>query len=143
RESGTIFAFPTYLFIFSALLLIAVGLLKSFGIGHHPIIGQFNYVRATEPLTLFLILRSFAAGCSAMTGVEAISTGVPAFKKPETRNAAITLTWMAVILGTLFIGITLLTTSYHIEVNAGDNPTVVAQIAAQVFNGPLSFMNPV
>jgi len=143
RESGSIFALPTYLFISSALLMIAVGLIKSFGIQHHPIIGQFDYIRATQPLTIFLVLKAFAAGCAAMTGVEAISNGVPAFKKPETRNAATTLTWMAVVLGTLFIGLTILTTSYHIEVSAGDNPTVVAQIAAQVFTGPLSFMNPV
>src|SRR5207237_2934322 len=98
---------------------------------HHPVIGQFAPVAATEPLTIFLVLKAFAAGCAAMTGVEAISNGVPAFKKPETRNAATTLTWMAVVLGTLFIGITLLTTSYYIEVSAGDNPTVVAQIAAR------------
>src|SRR5713101_1974111 len=133
RESGSIFAIPTYIFIGSALLLIAVGAAKSFFLQHHPIIGQFQYVAATEPLSIFLILKSFAAGCSAMTGVEAISNGVPAFKKPETRNAAITLTWMAVILGTLFTGITLLATSYHIEANAAGNPTVIGQIAQQVF----------
>src|SRR5207244_13525989 len=136
------FAIPSYIFIVSALLLIAVGAVQSFLLDHHPVIGAFHYVAATEPLSIFLILKAFAAGCSAMTGVEAISNGIPAFKKPETRNAAITLTWMAVILGTLFIGITLLATSYHIEVSAGDNPTVVAQIAARVFTGPLSFMNP-
>jgi len=78
-----------------------------------------------------------------MTGVEAISNGVPAFKKLETRNATATLTWMAVILGTLFIGITLLATSFGIEANAAGNPTVIAQIAKQVFTGPLSFMFPV
>ncbi|HLI08118.1 MAG TPA: APC family permease [Ktedonobacteraceae bacterium] len=143
RESGSIFAIPTYVFIVSALLLIAVGLVKSFFLQHHPIIGHFAYVASVEPLSLFLILKSFAAGCSAMTGVEAISNGVPAFKKPETRNARTTLTWMAVILGTLFIGITLLATSYHIEANPAGNPTVIAQIAQQVFNGPLVFMYPV
>jgi len=143
RESGSIFAIPTYIFIGSALLLIAVGLIKSFLIQHHPVIGHFAPVAPIEPLSLFLILKSFAAGCSAMTGVEAISNGVPAFKKPETRNARATLTWMAVILGTLFIGITLLATSYHIEANAAGNPTVIAQIAQQVFNGPLVFMYPV
>ena len=143
RESGSIFAVPTYVFIVSALLLIAVGLLKSFFLQHHPLIGQFQYVAATEPLSIFLILKSFAAGCSAMTGVEAISNGVPAFKKPETRNAARTLTWMAVILGTLFIGITLLATSYHVEANAASNPTVIGQVAHQVFRGPLFFMYPV
>src|SRR3989454_2024790 len=143
RESGSIFALPTYLFIGSALLLIAVGLVKSLLIQHHPVLGQFAPVAAVEPLTIFLILKSFAAGCSAMTGVEAISNGVPAFKKPEARNAAATLTWMAITLGTLFIGITLLATSYHIEANPSGNPTVIAQIASQVFNGPLFFMYPV
>jgi amino acid transporter len=140
RESGTIFAIPTYIFIVSALLLIAVGCIKSFLIQHQPIIGHYQYVAAIEPLSVFLILRSFAAGCSAMTGVEAISNGVPAFKKPETHNAAITLTWMATILGTLFIGLTLLATSYHVEANPAGNPTVIGQIAQLVFTGPLFFM---
>ena len=143
RESGSIFAIPTYIFIGSALVLIAVGSFKSFFLQHNGIIGHFEPVPGIEPLTIFLILKSFAAGCSAMTGVEAISNGVPAFKKPETRNATATLTWMAVILGTLFIGITLLATSFGIEANAAGNPTVIAQIAKQVFTGPLAFMFPV
>src|SRR5436305_3417081 len=143
RESGSIFAIPTYIFIGSALLLIVVGGFKSFFLEHHAIIGHFQYVATTEPLSIFLILKSFAAGCAAMTGTEAISNGVPAFKKPEARNASTTLTWMAVTLGTLFIGITLLATSYHIEANPAGNPTVIAQISSQVFNGPLSFMSPV
>src|SRR5438309_1749659 len=143
RESGSIFAIPTYIFIGSALLLIIVGALKSFFIQHNPVIGHFQYVATTEPLSIFLILRSFAAGCAAMTGTEAISNGIPAFKKPEARNAATTLTWMAVILGTLFIGTTVLAMSYHIEANPAGNPTVIGQIAQQVFTGPLFFMYPV
>ncbi|MGZ6367892.1 MAG: APC family permease [Ktedonobacteraceae bacterium] len=143
RESGSIFAIPTYIFIGSALLLIIVGSVKSFFIQHDPIIGTFPPVQASESLTLFLVLKSFAAGCSAMTGVEAISNGVPAFKKPEARNARATLTWMAIILGTLFIGITLLATSFGIEANAASNPTVIGQIAFKVFTGPLYFMYPV
>ena len=143
RESGSIFAIPTYIFIGSALLLIIVGSVKSFFILHDPIIGTFPPVQATESLTLFLVLKSFAAGCSAMTGVEAISNGVPAFKKPEARNARATLTWMAVILGTLFIGLTLLATSFGVEANSASNPTVVGQIAFKVFTGPLYFMYPV
>ncbi len=143
RESGSIFAIPTYVFIASALALIIVGCLKSFVFQHQPVIGVYSTVKAAEPLSLFLILKSFAAGCSAMTGVEAISNGVPAFKKPEPRNARTTLTWMAVILGTLFIGITVLATSYHVQANAAGNPTVIAQIALQVFSGPLYFMFPV
>ena len=143
RESGSIFAVPTYIFIGSALLLIAVGFFKSFVFQHNPIIGHFHYVAATEPLSLFLILRSFAAGCAAITGTEAISNGIPAFKKPEARNAATTLTWMVVILGTLFIGTTVLAMSYHIEAIPSGNPTVIGQIAMQVFTGPLFFMFPV
>jgi len=143
RESGSIFAIPTYIFIGSALLLIIVGVIKSIFIQHNPVIGTFPASPATESLTLFLILKSFAAGCSAMTGVEAISNGVPAFKKPEARNARATLTWMAVILGTLFIGISLLGTSFGIEAYASGIPSVTSQIATQVFTGPLTFMFPV
>ena len=140
RESGSIFAIPTYIFIGSAILLIIVGVIKSFIIQGNPAIGTFPYSPATESLTLFLILKSFAAGCSAMTGVEAISNGVPAFKKPETRNARATLTWMAVILGTLFIGISLLGTSYGIAAYSSGIPSVTSQIATKVFTGPLTFM---
>lgn len=143
RESGSIFALPTYFFIGSALLLIVVGLVKAFVFQHQPLIGDYAPVKAMEPLSVFLILKSFATGCSAMTGVEAISNGVPIFQKPETRNARTTLTWMAVILGTLFLGITLLATTYHVEANAAGHPTVIAEIASQVFSGPLVFLFPV
>ena len=143
RESGNIFALPTYFFIGSALLLIVVGLFKALVLQHQPVIGTYAFVPAVEPLSIFLILRAFATGCSAMTGVEAISNGVPAFQKPETRNASTTLTWMAVILGTLFLGITLLATTYAVEANPAGNPTVIAQIARLVFTGPLAFMFPV
>jgi amino acid transporter len=143
RESGSIFAIPTYIFIGSALLLIIIGSIKSFFLQHDPIIGNFPLAKANEALTIFLVLRSFAAGCAAMTGIEAISNGVPAFKRPEARNARITLTWMAVILGTLFLGITLLATSYGFEANPASNPTVIGHIALRVFTGPLYFMYPV
>jgi len=143
RESGAIFSLPTYVFIGSALLLILVGCIKVFLFQHQPLFGHFQYVRPVEGLGLFLILRSFADGCAAMTGTEAISNGIPAFRKPEARNAAITLTWMAVILGTLFIGITILALAYGTEANPAGNPTVIGQIAQLVFTGPLFFMYPV
>lgn len=143
RESGAIFAFPTYFFIGSTLLLIGIGLVKAYIFHQQPLIGQFAPVQAIEPLSIFLILKAFATGCSAMTGVEAISNGIPVFQKPETRNASQTLTWMAVILGSLFLGITLLAMTYHVEANAVGNPTVIAQIASQVFSGPLGFLFPV
>jgi hypothetical protein len=77
-----------------------------------------------------------------MTGVEAISNGIPIFRKPETRNAALTLTWMAAILGTLFPGITLLAMTYGVEASPSGNPTVIAKIAQHVFSGPLIFLFP-
>ncbi len=143
RESATIFALPTYLFVFSALLLIVVGSFKVFLFEHRPLFGNFPHATATEPLTLFLILRSFSAGCTALTGTEAISNGVPAFKKPEARNASITLTWMALIIGTLFVGTTILALGYGTPAYASGNPTVIGQIAQRVFTGPLIFMYPV
>ncbi len=143
RESGAIFSLPTYIFIGSALLLIFIGCIKVFLFDHQPLFGHFKYAPPSESLSLFLILRAFADGCSAMTGVEAISNGIPAFRKPETRNAAITLTWMATILGTLFIGITILALAYGTEANPTGNPTVIGQIAQLVFTGPLLFMYPV
>lgn len=144
RESGTIFAFPTYFFVFSALLLIIVGCLKAFVFGHQPLIATFQpTVQAIEPLSLFLILRSFATGCSAMTGVEAISNAVPVFRKPETHNAAITLTWMAAILVTLFFGVTVLTMTFGVQPSPSGDPTVIARIATTVFSGPLVFLFPI
>ena len=144
RESGSIFALPTYFFVASASLLIVVGLVKAYVFLHQPLIGQFTpTVQAIEPLSIFVILRSFATGCSAMTGVEAISNGIPIFRKPETRNAAITLTWMALILGSLFLGITLLTMTYAVQAEPSGNPTVMAKIALQVFSGPLIFLFPI
>jgi amino acid transporter len=145
RESATIFTLPTYLFVGSGLLLIIVGLIKAFFLGHQPLFGTYGpqLVPTTESLSLFLILRSFSAGCAAITGVEAISNGIPAFKDPSSRNAAITLTWMAVILCTLFVGFTILALTYGIQAHPDGNPTVDGQIAQMVFTGPLFFMYPV
>jgi amino acid transporter len=144
RESGSIFAIPTYFFIFAAYALITIGLTKAYIFDHRPFVAAFHpMVGAIEPLSVFLILRAFASGCSAMTGVEAISNGVPAFKKPEPRNATTTLTWMATILGSLFVGITLLAMAYGVEPAPNGNPTVIAQIANLVFTGPIAFMAPV
>ena len=146
RESGSIFSIPTYFFIFSALALIAVGLFKGYVLNHQPFMTTFGTPgpgTLAEPLTFFLVLKAFASGCSAMTGVEAISNGVPAFKKPETHNAAVTLTWMAVILGTLFIGISLLTMTWasQIHLDPSGSNTLISQISSLVFSGPLAFMS--
>lgn len=143
RESGSIFAIPTYFFIVTAFLMIGVGLFRGLT-APHAAFGQFPHLAAQtgQTLGLLLILRAFASGCSAMTGVEAISNGVPAFKHPEPRNARITLVWMAAILGTLFAGITALTMLFGVVPVA--NLTVISQLADHAFgNSPLTFLAPV
>ncbi len=134
RESAAIFAVPVFLFIGSALLLVVLGVGKSLS-GSHP-----------EPLSTawtagsaYLILRAFASGCAALTGVEAVANGVQAFKPPVSRNATITLSAMAVILGTLFLGTTLLSRWYQIIPR--EEETVLSQIGRSVFgHGAMYFV---
>lgn len=135
RESGRIFAVPTYLFIGSILLMLGVGLVRT-------VTGQTTPAAAGpsgtgppvfEGLTLFLLLRAFASGCTALTGVEVISNGVSVFRHPEAKNAATTMVWMALILGTLFLGISTLATSYGVHPRPDE--TVVSQIARATFDG--------
>ncbi|HEY3374295.1 MAG TPA: APC family permease [Candidatus Aquicultor sp.] len=128
RESGEIFAIPTYAFVFGIGLTIIVGLFKI--CTGQSIPTSPPAVKAIEPLTLFLILRAFASGCSALTGVEAISNGVQSFKKPAAENARITLVIMALILGTLFLGITYLARAYQVIPGA---ETVLSQITRLTF----------
>lgn len=129
-ESATIFALPTYLFIFSIVLLLGTGIFKLTIYGQPPA-PPMPAASISSGVTVFLILKAFSAGCTALTGVEAISNGVPAFKKPESRNAAITLIIMASIIVILFGGITFLANIYHVRPSAAE--TVVSQIAAMVF----------
>ncbi|MDQ6601754.1 MAG: APC family permease [Chloroflexota bacterium] len=114
RESGNIFALPTYFFIVSILVLIGVGLFRVLTDDAAATGAPREAVAATQSVGLFLVLRAFANGCTALTGVEAISNGIPAFKKPETKNAAITLTWVASLLGVMFIGVSFLARQYGI-----------------------------
>ena len=131
RESGRIFAVPTYFFITTILALIAVGTWRAL-VGDIPSAESSELaVAAAQPLTLFLLLRAFSNGCTAMTGVEAVSNGVPAFQPPESRNAAATMLMMAVLSVTMFVGITLLGHAYHIVPN--EQETVVSQLARGVF----------
>ncbi len=129
RESGTVFAAPTYLFILSILGLIGVGLFRLFtgGIPYEP--GAAGPRAGTDSLTWFLILSAFARGCAAMTGTEAISNGVPAFQPPESRNARITLAWMASLLGVMFVGISFLVTQVGLVPNPDESETVLSQLA--------------
>jgi amino acid transporter len=133
RESGRIFAVPTYFFIATILGLIAVGIWRALTGGIPPAESSDVAVAAVQPLTLFLLLRAFSNGCTAMTGVEAVSNGVPAFQPPEARNAAATMLMMAALSVTMFLGITLLAHAYHIVPN--DQETVVSQLARGVFGG--------
>src|SRR5262249_56404296 len=91
--------------------------------------------QATGPLTWFLVLRAFSSGCTALTGVEAISNGVPAFRPAEARNAAITMGWMAGILGVLFLGISGLASALHVV--PSEDQTVVSQLARALFGDGL------
>jgi len=128
RESGRIFAVPTYFFIVSFGLMIIEGFFR-LATGSLPRTPPPD-LPAVETLTWFLILRAFSSGCTAMTGTEAISNGIPAFRPPESRNAAITLGWMAVILGTFFVGLTVL--ADRLGVVPVPEETVVSQIARRL-----------
>src|SRR5438093_7115526 len=125
RESGKIFALPTYLFVGSLGLVIVVGLGRGlFGATEpHPL----PSVRALDGLTLFLILRAFSSGCTALTGIEAISNGVPAFRPPASKTAATTTIWLAAILGSLFLGLTIL--AYFYWLVPREEETLISQIA--------------
>lgn len=150
KESGVMFAVPTYLFIASIFTLLVVGFAR-LGMGHHltpPQPPAELWQHASQPLTLFLILRAFTSGCTALTGVEAITDGVPAFRPPEAKNAAKVLAILGVILVTMFLGLTSLAhqlqvVPYPAEMHGPDEHrhTVVSQIAAAVFgNGPLYYL---
>jgi amino acid transporter len=145
REAGNIFAVPTYLFVGSALLMIAVGTFRIVILGEGATYGpelQEQVTGTFQPLTAILILRAFAAGAVALTGTEAIATGVPAFKPPEAKNAAATLTVMAGLLGVLFIGITFL--AVNLALSPIDHPvkeTVISQVARGVYgDGALFYL---
>ena len=124
RESGRIFALPTYMFVGGLGLVILVGLGRSlFGV---PVEHPLPAIPAVEGLTLFLLLRAFSSGCTALTGIEAISNGVPAFREPVSKNAATTMTWMACMLGSLFLGLTVLAYVYGLVPR--EEETLISQI---------------
>jgi len=126
KESGKIFAVPTYFFLVAFSLMLLVGFFKYLFFGV-PAVSHLALPVATQSLTWFLVLRAFSSGCTALTGVEAISNGVQAFQAPEAKNASLTLCWMAGILGSLFLGITFL--ANHYTIIPADGETVVSQLA--------------
>ncbi|HSP55244.1 MAG TPA: APC family permease [Dehalococcoidia bacterium] len=132
REAGTLFAIPTYFFLFSMSAVIVVGLVKVI-VGDAP--GSLlheapprEHVAATGGLTLFLLMRAFSSGSAALTGIEAISNGVPAFKPPEVKNARATMVWMAVSLGFLFLGVTFLSSRFGLVPQPQGGETIVSQL---------------
>lgn len=141
RESSRLFAAPTYLFIVTVLGLIGCGITRVVS-GQTPIAPEVEPIAGfgTSSLTTFAILTAFANGCTAMTGVEAVSNGVPAFKPPEARNAVATLIAMAAIAVTMFIGISYL--AFTIGTIPSDTETIVSQVGRSIFGSgtPLYFV---
>jgi amino acid transporter len=137
RESGKLFAVPTYLFVVSCAGMLIYGLVQwAFG-WELPAPPPGAAGSMVHGVTLFLILRAFASGCAALTGVEAVSDGVPAFKRPEATNARIVLAWLGVILIALFMGTTFL--AHHFQVSPRAEETVVSQLARRIFGSGLLY----
>lgn len=138
RESGRIFAVPTYLFIAMMFLLLGLGIARVLTGQLHPLPPPEHAVGLTGTVGAFLVLHAFASGGAAVTGVEAISNGIPAFRPPEWRNARTTLMWMGGLLGLMFLGLSFL--AYRLRVVPTETRTVVSQIARAVFgHGPLGY----
>ncbi len=130
RESGKIFAFPTYLFIFTFAAMIVTGFVR-YAMGVQAPVPSEPVSAGVSSLTIFLILRAFSSGCSALTGMEAIANGVPAFEPPETKNAATTIAWMAAIIASFFLGLTVLAHLMHIQ--PAQHVTVISQVGKTAF----------
>ena len=134
RESGIIFAIPTYFFLVMLFLTIIIGFYQYLTGNLHSLVNPPSLeVETVQAVTLFLLLHAFSSGTTALSGVEAISNGIPAFKEPRSRNAGQTLIWMAVILGILFLSITFF--AGEISAVPSDVETVISQIARTVFGG--------
>lgn len=129
-ESASILAYPVYLFVIALVILLGVGIFKIFT-GDIPADLHSPIGTPVAGISLFLLLRAFASGCSALTGVEAISNAIPSFKDPAPKNAAKTLTIMGILLAILFSGVIFL--AYYYGVSPKENETIVSQLASQTF----------
>ncbi len=140
KESGTTFAVPTYFFLVVTMVTIAIGFVRYLGGNLEPVTGVTPAVmEAAKGLSLFLILRAFSSGCTALTGVEAISNGITAFKEPKSKNAGITLIWMSSILGVMFIGVTFL--ARQIGAQFSWTETVISQLGRAIWgNGAMWYI---
>jgi amino acid transporter len=135
KESGAIFALPTYFFVVMMYVTVVVGLARfAMGtLGMVPNPPPMEMLHGAQALSIFLILRAFSSGTTALTGVEAISNGIPAFKQPRSRNAGTTLIWMSLILGSLMLGITFLAT--RIGAVPSESETLISQLARTAYGG--------
>jgi len=135
KESGTAFAIPTYFFVITMFITVGVGFFKyltgTLGTVVNP--PAFETAGLLTAVTPFLLLHAFSSGTSALTGIEAISNGITAFKEPRSKNAGITLIWMSSILATLFLGISFLVSPIHAV--PSESETVISQLARTVFDG--------
>lgn len=137
KESGTAFSIPTYFFVIISSCTVGIGLWKSLN-GTLMTVEGVEMVKTTlQPLTIFLILRAFSSGCTALTGVEAISNGITAFKEPRSKNAANTLIFMGAILGFLFLGITYL--SVHIHALPSETETIISQLGRAIYGNGIMY----
>ncbi|MBP1778167.1 MAG: hypothetical protein H6Q86_4178 [candidate division NC10 bacterium] len=137
RESGNLFTIPTYWFIGSLGTLLLAG-------GYRIVTGTVQpypteHIQATEAIGLFLILRAFSSGCATLTGIEAVSNGIPAFRPPEPKNASITLVWMASILGATSLGMAYLAHLYHVTPKEAE--TVVSMLARAAMGEGILYYN--
>ena len=135
KESGAAFSIPTYFFVVMMFITVGYGFFRSLtgtlgGVADPP---DQTIMHTTTAVTAFLILHAFANGTTALTGVEAISNGITAFKEPRSRNAGVTLIWMSLILGTLFLGISRLTQQIHGVYS--EEETIISQLARTIFEG--------
>ncbi len=134
RESAIMFSVPAYAFIFAMFSMVIAGFIKIKG-GYTP---PEPLLAATEPVTLFLLLKAFSNGCAALTGIEAVSNAVPNFRPPATKNARIVMVLLAALIIVFFGGTSMLANMYHVV--PLENKTVLIQIADQVFSGQFRFM---
>lgn len=135
KESGTAFAVPTYFFVVMMFITVGFGLFRYFTGSLGTVVDppEVHLMHTVSPVTVFLLLHAFANGTTALTGVEAISNGITAFKEPRSRNAGVTLIWMSIILGTLFLGISYITS--HIGGVFSEEETIISQLARTIFDG--------
>ena len=132
KEAGKLFAGPVYLFVGSVLVMLGVGAVRILFREAPAETAVAQGLATLQPVTVFLVLRAFASGCAALTGIEAISNGVPAFRPPESRNAATTLLWMAAICIVLFVGVTALAQAVPVVPDVAGGETVLSKLGRHV-----------